>query len=48
VLKWNVKMIMVKTIYSTDKTGPFYNMKPNAMLKFKSEKVLVEIDLIIN
>ena len=39
---------MVKTAYSTDKTGPVYNMKPKAMLKFKSEKVLVEIDLIIN
>jgi hypothetical protein len=39
---------MVKTIYTTDKTGPLYNMKPNAMLKFRSEKVLVEIDLKIN
>jgi hypothetical protein len=39
---------MVKTIHNTYKTGLFYNMKPNAMLKFKSEKVLVEIDLKIN
>lgn len=43
-----VKTIKVKTIYSTDKTGPFYNMKSNAMLKFKSEKVLVETDMKIN
>jgi hypothetical protein len=44
----NAKKIMLKTIHNTDKTGLFYNMKPDAMLKFKSEKVLVETDLKIN
>ena len=48
MLEWNVKRLELKKSTHADKTGPFYNMKPNAMFKFKTEKEPVKTDLEIS